>query len=66
MANGLIQPLGGYSGLDRICSITIVAPSDHQIEISCSSVSFDINLGVTLHDHNSFLRCALLTINSID
>ncbi|XP_046640603.1 uncharacterized protein LOC124326050 [Daphnia pulicaria] len=38
--NGIIQPLGGDTTPDRICSITIVAPSDYQIEFSCSSLNF--------------------------
>ncbi|EFX82426.1 hypothetical protein DAPPUDRAFT_316720 [Daphnia pulex] len=39
-ANGTIQPFGGYTTPDRICSISIVAPSDYQIEFSCSSLNF--------------------------
>jgi hypothetical protein len=31
---------------DRFCSITIVAPTDYQIEFTCLSYNFNINLGV--------------------
>jgi hypothetical protein len=46
-ANGTIQPLGGYMAMgDRFCSITIVVPTDYQIEFTCFSHNFNINLGV--------------------
>ena len=45
-ANGTIQPMGTDTTTDRLCSISIVAPSDYQIEFACFSLDFNIELGV--------------------
>ncbi|EFX82425.1 hypothetical protein DAPPUDRAFT_241248 [Daphnia pulex] len=45
-ANGKIEPLRGDTASKRSCFITIVAPSDHQIEMSCSSLNFSGYLSI--------------------